>query len=739
MKSRNDMNRRSFLKMMGWGSAGVALSGCDMPTTVTLEEGAEKVLPYVTPEEFVIPGIGVWYASTCLQCPAGCGIHGRVREGRVLKVEGNPDAVINAGGLCQMGQAGLQVHYNPDRLRKPKIRKGERFVDAGWEEALALVTEKVAASGGDKIAWFTNTVSGHQAVLLDAYLKAVGSSSLYVHETINNAVAQVAAKNIFDDATPVYAVAKAKVILSFGADLIGASDSPVGFAKDYARFRESPRGMLIQIEPKMTLTGANADLWVPARPGTEGVVALGLANLLIEKHQVDPAPLSDGLRRVIKQYPGTKVSEISGIPVETLQKIAAALKAKSPTLVVTGQYAQGHAHGYQNVAAAMALNVLLGNVGQTLLSGGEFPFPQLLAKRGNSRDLLAFAEAAESGAFDVAFFVNSNPVYTAPAYLKFKEKLSKIPFKVALSLFEDETTAHVDVILPLASYLEDWGTHVAPYQPETKTVSMQQPLMEPLYPGSTRGLGDVLLALLKDRLPEEYGGFEDYYAFLRGAFDALPADYKQGMDSENFWRSVLTKGVLEVPTGDRPLTAQVETVALPEYEKNTEYPFHLVPSARLGLWDGRHANLPWLQEAPDQIAKAVWGSWAEMHPATASRLGIQTGDFVVIESKQGKVEVPVYVYRGIHKDAIAVPMGQGHESYGRYASGLGVNPLKILEPVTDQKTGELALMGTRVKVTRQVKGQRKNRLVRFGGSETQVGRKLVATITADQFNRTEGA
>ena len=131
------VNRRKFLKMLGWGGAGTALAGCDMPTTVTLEEGKEEVVSYLMPEEYVIPGIGVWYASTCTQCEAACGLHGRVREGRVLKLEGNPDSPINHGNTCMMGQSGVQGHYNPDRITTPMMRKGGSLQAVSWEDAMA--------------------------------------------------------------------------------------------------------------------------------------------------------------------------------------------------------------------------------------------------------------------------------------------------------------------------------------------------------------------------------------------------------------------------------------------------------------------------------------------------------------------------------------------------------------------------------------------------------------------------
>src|SRR3569833_4307100 len=111
--SGNEINRRDFLKIMGWGGAGASLAGSDMPSTRTLEEGQEEVTAYLLPEEYVIPGIAVFYASTCQQCPAGCATHNRVREGRVLKVEGYPESSLNYGKVCQMGQAGLLLLFFP--------------------------------------------------------------------------------------------------------------------------------------------------------------------------------------------------------------------------------------------------------------------------------------------------------------------------------------------------------------------------------------------------------------------------------------------------------------------------------------------------------------------------------------------------------------------------------------------------------------------------------------------------
>jgi len=162
----------------------------------------------------------------------------------------------------------------------------------------------------------------------------------------------------------------------------------------------------------------------------------------------------------------------------------------------------------------------------------------------------------------------------------------------------------------------------------------------------------------------------------------------------------------------------------------------------LGLWDGRHANLPWLQELPDQLAEVVWDSWAEIHPKTAKKLDVETGDVVKVASSHGSLEVKVVVFPGIHPEAVAIPMGQGHTEYGRYAKGRGVNPYKILAPKFDKETGELATHATQVSITKiadrgPIVTLAHGDLVLESNTSIQAGREIVKTVTAKQFNRTE--
>ncbi|MDX9740313.1 MAG: molybdopterin-dependent oxidoreductase [Gammaproteobacteria bacterium] len=742
------MKRRDFLKVMGWTGAGVAVAACDRPSYITHREGRNHVVSYVMPEEYAIPGTGVWYASTCGQCPATCGVHARVREGRVLKLEGNPDSPLNKGKLCAMGQAALQTHYNPDRITRPRKRQGAGFVDIGWDEAMRLLEERVGPNSGidgSRFAWLTDSVNGHQAVLVDALMENIGSSSHYVYEAVNDAVWRAVCRDMLGEENPRLAIDKARAILTIGADFLGTRGAPVPNSTLYAEFRSAPRGVLLAAESKMSVTGANADLWVPVRPGAEGVFALGVANVLATSHGRDISSLPNDVQRQIRANDVKHVSDVTGASEEHIRRIAALLHERAPSLVLAGASAEGQEHGYDNVAAAMTLNLILGNVGRTIESTAGFPFEMLRPRSGSGRGLADLAQALREKRHDVLFIKGANPVFTAPAGMGFRELLANVPFKVAFSMFEDETTQLADLVLPLYSHLEDWGTHVPVAQPERMFIAVQQPVMAPLYP-ETRGFGDLMIDMLRMRGDADYAGYEDYYAYLHHAFVALPASLKGGAPNDTaFWNGVLQKGQLELGTA-APARLAASAVSFEVSAPAADDRPVLLPTASPTLWDGRHANVPWLQELPDAISKAVWDSWAEMHPSTARRLGgVETGDVLRISSDQGSLEVRAYVYKGMHPGAIAIPVGQGHESYGRYAQGRGVNPYAILADVRDRKTGELAHSATRVDVSLVRKasnghhlGTGMDRLVVMGGSETQVGRKLVVTVTADRFERTEG-
>ncbi len=723
-------DRRDFLKVLGWSGAAVALSGCG---NTSIEDGKETVVSYVEANDFMIPGVGVYYNSTCAQCDAGCSINGRVREGRVLKLEGNIDSGINRGKLCGVGQAGVQHHYNPDRIREPLLRSGNKGEAITWEQAYTLIAEKLSGASGDEIAFLSGGVSGHLKVLLGNYLDSLGSKNHFVYEALSPSVVRASNKKAYGVEMPRYRLDKAKVVLSFGADFLGSWVSPVHFSQQYAQFRkgvDGQRGVLIQVESKMSLTGANADRWLAVRPGTEGILALGIINAL--------GVAAGEVAELVKPYDRARVSKETGVEPGQIDKIAALLKLRSPSLVLVGSAAEGYAHGSQNAAAIHLLNHVLGNIGKTIEAPATVPFPQLAPATGSTAALKTLNDGLAAGKYKVLFNYASNPVFTAAGSLKFKENMAKAGFKVAFAHYLDETALQADLVLPLDSALEDWGTQVPEYLADDAQINIQQPLMERLHPNS-RGMGDILLALMKQRKAEEYKGFEDYYAYLRGAIlqnkGALGGG---GKEDDIFWDETLTKGILKLNGTSTTLSGKAtSSVSLPaSVEGDEEFPLHLIPGVTANLRDGRHANQPWLQESPDPLTTIVWDSWVEMHPRKAEELHIVEGDIVEVTSKTGSIKAQVYLFPGIHPDAVSIPVGRGHDAMGRYAKGYGVNPLEILDAVFDLETGELAMHETRVKISNT--GQRVL-VVKDEGSAggLQMGAKIAVRKTTDQVDLSE--
>ena len=731
--SGSDVSRRDFLQIVGLGGTTIALTGCG---NTAIESGVELVQPYVQPENFVVPGIGIYYASTCTQCASACGIMGRVREGRILKLEGNPESALSGGRICGLGQAAVQTHYNPDRLTTPMVRENGSLKPVSWEKAMALLNATlVPADGAGRRVWLTGPTSGHQQVLLHGMVEAGAATDHVVYDALSTAVETSVNRKMFGVDQPVTLIEKAGLVLSFGNDFLGAGDSPVAAARQYARFRKAtPRGVLIQIEPKMTLTGGNADRWVVIAPGTEGVFALGLARELLQRKDY-AGNLSPALVAAIEPYDHAEVSRITGVRGDLIPRLAATLWERTPSLVLAGRYPQGHAHGSRNMAAIALLNVVLQNQGKTLLREAELPFPQMAPTGGDFKSLADLNKAMAAGQCRSVLIHGTNPVYSAPDFLQFAQNFQKVPFKAAWVTALDETAMQCDLVLPLLSPLEDFGTHVAANQSDGLEISIQQPLMEKLYP-ETRSFGDVMLDLLRQAKPDSYKSFPDYYAYLKSAvINAKPVfDPKTG--DEEFWENTLSAGVLRRPAPLLPLPLveiNPEMIRQPAPSAtDAEYPFSLIPAVRPSMRDGRPANLPWLLESPDLLTTVVWDSWAELHPNTAKALKVREGDVLLIKSAHGSIRAKAYLIPGIHPGSVAVPIGLGHESYGRFATNVGVNPLKILDPIFDQETGELALYATRVAVTKT--DQRERISKDEGPTGLQQDRKLVATLGADQVD-----
>ena len=722
-------NRRQFLKLAGISSLGaVVFKACGFAEKEILVQS-----PVRLPEDLVT-GTDTWYASTCRQCPAGCGNIVRVMEGRAKKIEGNPNHPISRGKLCVRGQAGLQGLYHPDRIQGPLRRVGERgtgaFESLTWETAEADLAQRLRNVSSSRVLLVTEPLRGRLALVVKRFVDASGIRYASFESMERSTNLKAAMKQLFGQSSlPEFDLENTRFLMGFGVDLLETWLSTVRYNRGYGEFRQGnrDRGTFVQAESRFSMTAANADEWVHVKPGMEGILALSMAYVIIneglgDREAADAMTSGRGIEALASFAP-SRVAAQTGVSEERVIHLARRFAQEQPSLAIGGNSAGAHTNGLFNLTAIYSLNVLVGSVG---VKGGLFFNPEPLSPGpGNSPAQATFAEwqriAESSSDFDIIMFRDANPMHGLPRALGFQDHLQNGPFIVSFSSFMDDTTAQADLILPGHTYLESWGDDVPDPGPGYEMVTIQQPTVNPFF--RTRAFGDVLINLA-NRLGGDVASALPWSSFKEAVRDSarelhtLGRGNLQAGDFETFWNGLLQRGVwydTEAKPKSKATPQPLPTEPnFPVFENAPhEESFNLVLYQSNSMIDGRLANLPWLQASPDPMTTVVWDTWADISLEDARRLKIKTNDIVEIRSLYGAIEVPAYVSRGAPPGTVSVPVGQGHTGFGRYAENRGANPISILAPLTDPNTGALAWNATRVKVT---KTKKERTLPKFEGS-----------------------
>jgi len=663
------------------------------------------------------------------------GQRGVINMGLARKLEGNPLHPVSRGKLCARGQASIQLTYHPDRIRQPLRKTGDgnnaSFQPISWEDATAEFVGKldqlIASKRRDGMAFVMRPLLGQRDALIADLMKGFGSRRAMTFEVFDDEVLREAnARSFGHRQLPTFDLAQSRYVLSFGADFLGTWNSPVAHSVAYGDMRQGRPGVrakFVQIEPRMSQTGANADEWIPAKPGTEGALALGIAHIIIrDRLRAGPEAGAAGLQiegweKGLPAYAPDSVQRITGVPATRIEALAREFVTHAPAVGIIGGAPLAHTHGTFQALAVNALNALVGSVGKP---GGILFTPQQNSSTEAHRTPRIHQLASEildtaTSPIDILLLYDANPVYGAPPAWRIREALEKIPYIVSFGGFIDETSIHADLILPDHSFLESWVDHVPESGASQTTMSVAAPAMRPLH--QTRSMPDVLLEAARRTSPpmSALARFRDYEHVLESAVGALPqatAEIWQTTQEQGGWWTPPQSDPQSQPVPSRSF---VKVSAQPEAQFDGEpgtYPFHLLPFPTQAFYDGSTAHLPWLQELPDVISTAMWSSWAEINPRTAATLGIVQGDLLEIASEHGAIRVPALLSPGIAPDVVAVPAGQGHQTFTRYASGRGANPIAVLAPLTDAVTGSLAWAATRVRVS---KVDSKSDLILFAG------------------------
>jgi anaerobic selenocysteine-containing dehydrogenase len=680
------ISRRDFIKTTGIAAAATAvLTGCGPASRYVVRE------PYTRMPEYTYNGQSTYYASTCRECPAGCGIVVRTEQGRALKVEGNPNHPVNLGKTCSRGQAALQGLYNPDRIQNPIKQQGrgsQNFTQVTWDEAVNVVQTALSNNKPEEMAFLLGMVPDHLSDLVNqlcAALEAPPPIRFGAHEIFDTRLTLVkASQQLFSKAgMPYFDLANADVTFSFGANFLETFLSPMAYSRGFAHMRRGKtgrRGYLVQFEPRLSQTGAIADEWIPITPGTEGLVALAIGQLVAKQRggSIPNAFLGIDL---------ASVASACGVSEVDLERLASIFAQAANPLAIPGDGALGQSNGLETAQAALALNVLVGNLGRPgglFFSPGAPIYPELPMLSNSLLDLNAMISRIQDGTVKVLFVHGINPLFELPAMLGFATALAKVPLVISFASFPDETSLQADYIFPDHTALESWGYQKVFTGSDYAALSGSQPVVTPFY--NTKATADVLLAAV-----QAIGGtlaatlpYTDEVDFLQQSLTPLVTQngnynapeiktFMALFQQYGGWWSA--ESGLSVPDGSKALNQPLGT-ASPEFDGDGE--LYLFPFMSPILGDGAGANKPWLQETPDPTTTVMWNTWVEINTKTAEELGLENDDVVKLITPFGEIEAVIYLYPAIRPDSIAIPFGQGHTAYGRYAQGRGVNPFQIL-------------------------------------------------------------
>jgi molybdopterin-containing oxidoreductase family iron-sulfur binding subunit len=687
----NRVSRRDFLKILSASGLSLTLGSCGK------EETRYLYSELVQPEE-MIPGVPRWFPSVCRECPAGCGLLVKNREGRSIKLEGNPSHPVNRGSLCARGQAALQELYHPDRLRGPFRRSEDGGVEnISWQEGIGEITDRIRESietrGADSVAYLGPLEGDSFSGLIEEWFRLLGSDRLYIGEAFDFAPMLEANEISFGlRDIPEYEFSNARLLLSFGADFLESWLSPVAFGRAFAETRRSSDGgkrRFIYFGPRMNLTASNADRYIAVQPGQEITIVLGLIRLILEQSRGIDLPSSEigDLRELVEPFTPGDIHSRTGIDPGTLKDIAREFK-REPSLAIGGGVDITHSRSTLSNIAIDLLNYVSGNFGKTVTFGRPSSYRAITPYRA----LLDLVEAMKGGEVSVLFVHRIDPHSILPSSAGWEEALETVPMVLSLSPCLDRITSQADYVLPVSTPLESWGD----YSPREGVRGLIQPSTAPIF--DTAMAGDIFLRLARRLgIPVRGGENEDFGGYVKKTWRHAYGPFGSDDEFDRFWEESLRDGGRwdDPPPEDRAVALRPEVFSLDWREPDSVLNGDpvIVHFASLAHYDGRGTNRPWLRELPDPISKIAWDPWMEIHPETAGQLGITDRERVEIRTGSGRTTLTARVTEDMARSILAVPVGL----YSDTPEGVGA--MTAVEEIPEKLSGGRIWTGTRVRVT----------------------------------------
>jgi MoCo/4Fe-4S cofactor protein with predicted Tat translocation signal len=673
------MSRQQFLALLT-ASAAFAAAGCSN------YRDRGEIVPYSKKPEEITPGVPNYYASTCNGCSQSCGILVKTREGRPIKIDGNPDHPLNLGKICATGQGSILNLYDPYRLKAPQY--GSASGHSGtltWKQVDADVVGRLEActQSSKEIALLLHSVhSSTEAKVLADFKAKYPSSRLYIYDFFSDANRRRAWELSYGTSElPSIDWNRAKVVLALESDFLGTEGMTIQQIRQFTDGRDIMKSKkfnrLYTVEGGMSLTGANADYRLRLRPDEQLDFVLALINeiVVVRRKGIQKGSLPAQVLKITLEQFATQHSMAS----ETLRHLVDDLiEHAGESIVIAGDILVSDVH-----VAVNYLNEVLGNTTLFGVDKSVTYYP-----RSTAVEFEALVSGMKSGKVGAVVHLGANPLYHLPREFGYAEALKNVPLSISLVESEDETSRISTYMLPTNHALESWGDFMV----RTGVYSFQQPVIAPLY--DTRQKEAILLSWIngKDSFKETI-----YHEYLMDHWEkTLFPTLNRRVDFKTFWYASLHDGV--VTTGEEGKNDyRFKGEALASLAPSPSQAFVVGLTQNHYLGDGAFANNGWLQELPHPVSKVVWDNYAAISQKSAKELGVDFNDLIEVTLPQGKQVLPVLVQPGQADGYISVELGYGRTSAGPVGSGVGVDASILMSKAS--LAGSRALSGAHVKKT----------------------------------------
>lgn len=710
--------RREFLKLMG-ASLALSSAGC-------LRRPVQKIVPYAKQPEEVTLGVPNFYTSSWFDGTEVFGALVKTREGRPIKMEGNPNYPTNSGALSARAQAHILSLYDPERIQAPArhlVREGRtnfESVSTSWADLDKKVIEKIKSGGVYLLTGEVTSPSMRQ--LIADFSQGTGAKHVVWQPLSNEDISLGQKASYGTEVVPAYRFDKAKIILSVGADFLGTWMTPVTFSRQFAKGRRDIEGMnrLYSADAHFSLTGANADIRFKVKPSQQLDFVMGLLHDIIVAKGASKYAADSQLKSSLSKFAGMAAK--LQLNEEAWGHLVADLVAnKGKGLVVAGGPTAATANGLKLQVAVNLLNSALENDGSTV----NYSIGQSVSKTSTS-DMVALMSALKAKKVKTLIIHGVNPGYSMGG--AFTEALANADFVVYTGDRVDETGKSADYLAPDNHALENWGDAEA----VGGIYAISQPTIRPMY--DTRSFQLSLLTWVKAfGGPARVKSAETAYDYVQTYWkENIFPKYGKGT-FDDFWYEVLQKGVFDASGGKYDANASSRSASakeLHDVNPSTQQGYELVLHSTVQLGAGEMANVSWLQELPDSITKIVWDNYASISLATAEKLGAKEGHLLDVEVNGKKMTIPAHIQPGQHDDVIAIAIGYGRTHAGKVGNGVGINVYPWV------KHGDLAIYsGATVTVANTKKAYP---IANVQGHHSMEGRAIANEATLKDFLKNKG-